>query len=258
MSALLKAENICKSFGGVKALNNINMEIADNQILGVIGPNGAGKTTLFNVLTGFNSPTGGKIIFNGADMTGRPVYSMSKAGIARTFQNIRLFNAMTVIDNVVVGIHNKLDVGLLGIILRLSKAMEREKEAYEKARGILEFLGLEKVAYEQAGNLPYGMQRKVEIGRALASEPRLLLLDEPAAGMNPQESIELMQLIKKIREMGPSVVIIEHNMQLIMEISERVVVLNFGEKIADCCPDEAKRDKQVIEAYLGHEEDSVG
>jgi branched-chain amino acid transport system ATP-binding protein len=255
MSVLLKAENICRYFGGVKALHNVDLEIMDDEILGVIGPNGAGKTTLFNVLTGFDKPTSGKIIFNDVDMTGKPVHEMNKAGIGRTFQNIRLFDAMTVIDNVVVGMHNKLQTGLMGIALRLPVTMKQEEEAYKKAWELLEFMGLESYAYEQAGSLPYGIQKKIEISRALASEPKLLLLDEPAAGMNPQESKELMNFIKEIRTLCPSVVVIEHNMNLIMGVSERVVVLNFGEKLADCKPDEAKCDQKVIEAYLGHEED---
>lgn len=255
MSVLLKAENVCKYFGGVKALHDINLEICSDEILGVIGPNGAGKTTLFNVLTGFDSPTSGKVIFNNVDMTGKPVYEMNKAGMGRTFQNIRLFDAMTVIDNVVVGMHNKLNTSLLGIAFKLPGTMKQEEKAYKKAWELLEFMGLEDYAYEQAGSLPYGIQKKIEISRALASEPKLLLLDEPAAGMNPQESIELMNFIKEIRTLCPSIVIIEHNMNLIMGISERVIVLNFGEKLADCNPDQAKCDQKVIEAYLGHEED---
>jgi branched-chain amino acid transport system ATP-binding protein len=255
MGVILRAENISKSFGGVQALRNIDMVIKDDEILGVIGPNGAGKTTLFNVLTGFNKPTSGKVIFDGVDMTGKPVYATSKAGLTRTFQNIRLFGAMKVIDNVVVGMHNNLHTGMLGVMLKLPVTMKHESEAYVKAQEILDFLGLGGVANEYAGNLPYGMQRKLEIGRALASEPKLILLDEPAAGMNPQESIELMSLIRQLRERGPAVVVIEHNMQLVMGISERIVVLNFGEKLADCTPSEAQCDERVICAYLGSEED---
>jgi branched-chain amino acid transport system ATP-binding protein len=255
MAVLLQAVNIDKFFGGVKALIDVNIDIMDDQILGVIGPNGAGKTTLFNVLTGFDGPTNGKVLFNGRDVTAKPVHYMSKMGLARTFQNIRLFNAMTVIDNIVVGMHNNLHAGLIGILFRVNPTMKNEKAAYKKGMEILDYLGLADVAQEYAGNLPYGMQRKVEIGRALASDPKLLLLDEPAAGMNPQEMNELMSLIKGIRDMGPSIVLIEHNMPVVMGISERIVCLNFGEVLVDCSPEEAQTDARVIEAYLGQEEE---
>lgn len=255
MAVLLKAEKINKSFGGVQALIDVSIDIMDDEILGIIGPNGAGKTTLFNVLTGFNFPTSGKVIFNNRDMTGQPVHSMCKAGLSRTFQNIRLFDAMTVIDNIVVGMHTQLHAGLFGIIFRLNSTMKHDREAYKKAKDILDYLGLGDVANEYAGNLPYGKQRKLEIGRALANNPKIVLLDEPAAGMNPKEKTELMALIKRIREIGPAVVLIEHNMEIVMGVSERIVVLNFGQVLADCSPDEAKCDERVIEAYLGEDEE---
>ncbi len=253
---LMRAEGIDKFFGGVQALLGVHLEIMRDEILGVIGPNGAGKTTLFNVLTGFSKPTKGKVFFDAQDVTGRPVYVVCQKGIGRTFQNIRLFGQMTVIDNVVVGMHNRLHMRLLGIALRLPSTMRKEREAYEKAGRILEYLGLGDVAWELAANLPYGRQRKVEIARALASEPKLILLDEPSAGMNPQEATELMTLIGGIRKMGPSVVVIEHNMQVVMGISDRVAVLDFGKKICEGTPEEVRSDEGVIEAYLGREEDN--
>jgi branched-chain amino acid transport system ATP-binding protein len=253
---LMRAEGIDKFFGGVQALLGVDLEIRRDEILGVIGPNGAGKTTLFNVLTGFSRPTRGKVFFDNQDVTGKPVYVVCQKGIGRTFQNIRLFGQMTVIDNVVVGMHNRLHMHLLGITLRLPSTMRKEREAYDKAGRILEYLGLGDVTWELAANLPYGRQRKVEIARALASEPKLILLDEPSAGMNPQEATDLMTLISGIRKMGPSVVVIEHNMQVVMGISDRVAVLDFGKKICEGTPEEVRNDEGVIEAYLGREEDT--
>ncbi len=254
--ALMRAEKVDKDFGGVRALLGVDLEIRREEILGVIGPNGAGKTTLFNVLTGFSEPTRGKVFFEGQDVTGKPVYRICQRGIGRTFQNIRLFGQMTVIDNVVVGMHNRIHTYLVGVCLKLPSTVRKEQETYTKARQILEYLGLENVAGELAANLPYGRQRKVEIARALASEPKLILLDEPSAGMNPQEAADLMALISGIRKMGPSVVVIEHNMQVVMGISDRVVVLDFGEKICEGSPDAVRRDTRVIEAYLGREEET--
>jgi branched-chain amino acid transport system ATP-binding protein len=253
---LMQAEGIDKLFGGVKALQGVNLEIRPGEVLGVIGPNGAGKTTLFNVLTGFSRPTRGRVLFDGHDVTGKPVYRVCQKGIGRTFQNIRLFGQMTVIDNVVVGMHNRVHTHLLGIALKLPSTVRKEREAYDKAGRILEYLGLDDVAWELAANLPYGRQRKVEIARALASEPKLILLDEPSAGMNPQEAAELMTLISGIRKMGPTVVVIEHNMQVVMGISDRVAVLDFGTKISEGSPDQVRSDNRVIEAYLGREEDA--
>ena len=255
-AVLMRAEALEKLFGGVKAIEGVNLEIRQNEILGVIGPNGAGKTTLFNVLTGFSAPTRGRVFFEDRDVTGKPVYVICNKGIGRTFQNIRLFGQMRVIDNVVVGMHNRLRTHLVVITLKLPSTMREEQEAYVKAGRILHYLGLGDQAGELAANLPYGKQRKVEIARALASDPKLILLDEPSAGMNPQEAIELMTLIGGIRKMGPSVVVIEHNMQVVMGISDRVAVMDFGKKICEGTPEEVRRDERVIEAYLGREEDT--
>jgi len=252
MSTLLSTENISKYFGGVKALVDINMEVKSDEILGIIGPNGAGKTTLFNVLSGFDKPSKGKVLYYNKDVTGRPVHEMCKLGMGRTFQNIRLFGQMKVIDNLVVGMHNKLFVNLVEVVLNSKSGRLKENIAYKKAKEILKYLKIDDVAFELASNLPYGKQRKVEIARALSSQPKLLLLDEPSAGMNPNETEELMKLIGGIKDnFGTVVIIIEHNMQLVMGISDRIIVFNFGKKIAEGTPKEIQNNKLVIEAYLG-------
>ncbi len=252
MSTLLNTENISKYFGGVKALIDVNMEIRSDEILGIIGPNGAGKTTLFNVLSGFDKPTKGKVFCYDKDVTGKAVHEMCKLGMGRTFQNIRLFGQMKVIDNLVVGMHTKLFVNLVEVVLDSKSSRLKENVAYKRAHEILNYLKIDDVAFELASNLPYGKQRKVEIARALSSQPKLLLLDEPSAGMNPKETEELMKLIGGIKDnFGPIVVIIEHNMQLVMGISDRIIVLNFGKKIAEGTPKEIQNNKLVIEAYLG-------
>jgi branched-chain amino acid transport system ATP-binding protein len=258
MSKLLRTENISKYFGGVKALVDVNMEIRSDEILGIIGPNGAGKTTLFNVLTGFDKPNKGRVFCYDKDVTGKPVHEMCKLGMGRTFQNIRLFGQMKVIDNLVVGMHTKLFVSLVEVVLNSKSGQLKEISAYKKAHEILKYLKIDDVAFELASNLPYGKQRKVEIARALASQPKLLLLDEPSAGMNPKETEELIELIEGIKDnFGPIIIIIEHNMQLIMGISDRIIVLNFGEKIAEGTPKEIQNNKLVIEAYLGQEEEKL-
>ena len=252
MSTLLKTENVSKYYGGVKALVDVNLEVRSDEILGIIGPNGAGKTTLFNVLTGFDKPTKGKVFCYDKDVTGKAVHETCQLGMGRTFQNIRLFSQMKVIDNLVVGMHTKLFVNLAEIVLNSKSGKLKESSAYQRAHEILQYLKIDDVAYELASNLPYGKQRKVEIARALSSQPKLLLLDEPSAGMNPNEVGELMKLIGGIKDnFGPVVVIIEHNMQLVMGISDRIMVLNFGEKIAEGTPKEIQNNQLVIEAYLG-------
>lgn len=255
MDTLFRCENLTKHFGGVKALTGIDLQINSGEILGIIGPNGAGKTTLFNLITGYYPPTAGHLFLSGKDVTGTPVHTMCRLGLSRTFQNIRLFSAMSVIDNVVTGMHTKIADRILGTIFNTRGKRKEDDQAYGKALEILQYLGIEKEAEMVAGNLPYGVQRKVEIARALANEPLILLLDEPSAGMIPQETEELMQLIQGIQEKGPTVVVIEHNMQLIMGISDRVSVLSFGEKICEGDPTYVQNDACVIEAYLGVEED---
>jgi branched-chain amino acid transport system ATP-binding protein len=255
MTQLFKGEKISKRFGGVAALSEVDVEVNTDEILGIIGPNGAGKTTLFNVITGFDDLSQGALYLEGENITGKKVHEMSVAGFARTFQNIRLFTAMTVLDNLVTGMHTHVNTGLFGALLRSKSFKNEEEKAYSKAYEILSYLGIEHAALEIAGSLPYGIQRKVEIGRALASDPKIILLDEPSAGMNPQETVECMKLIGGIKKLGPAVVVIEHNMQLIMGICERIMVLNFGVKICDGSPEVIQNDQCVIDAYLGGEED---
>lgn len=255
MKTLFQCKNLSKYFGGVKAVHDVSLDIHADEILGVIGPNGAGKTTLFNVMTGYYPLTTGELFMEGMDIIGKPVHEMCSMGISRTFQNIRLFGAMTVIENIVVGMHTKYKCGFFEIVLNTASKKKKEKSVYDKSYEILTYLGIENKAESLAENLPYGIQRKVEIARALANEPKILLLDEPSAGMNPQETYELMELIRGIKERGPAVVVIEHNMQLIMGISDRIAVLSFGEKICDGPPDFVQNDECVIEAYLGEGED---
>ena len=252
MSILLDVKNLGISFGGLRAVNEFDLTIQKEQLYGLIGPNGAGKTTVFNLLTGVYKPDAGKVILDGKDITGERNIEISKAGIARTFQNIRLFKDMPVLDNVKVGLHNQHSYSTLTGILRLPKYYKVEKEMNEKAMEILKVFDLDKEAYTLAGNLPYGKQRKLEIARALATNPKLLLLDEPAAGMNPNETQELMDTIRFVQEhFDMTTLLIEHDMKLVGGICEEVTVLNFGQVLAQGETSKVLKDPAVVTAYLG-------
>ncbi len=255
MAAILKIDNVCKNFAGLKALEGINLEINDDEIFGLIGPNGAGKTTLFNAVSGFSGPSSGEVYFCGENYTKRPTLDYCVNGLARTFQNIRVFGDMSVIENLKVGMHKNIKTNLFDTVIHNKKQKEEEKAAEEKCKEIMEFLGITDVAGEYAASLPYGTQRLVEIGRALASDPKLILLDEPTAGMNEQETMALMELIKKIRKRGPAVLVIEHNMKFMMNLCDRIAVLNFGRLLTVGTPEEVQNNPEVIEAYLGKEEE---
>ncbi len=250
--ALLEVKELGISFGGLRAVDNFNLTIEDGQLYGLIGPNGAGKTTIFNLLTGVYKPTDGTFKFNGEEMSGKTPIQINKKGIARTFQNIRLFNQMSVIDNVKVGLHNHFHFSVLDSILRLPAHNKGEKEMTERAMEILKIFDLDSEANHLSSNLPYGKQRKLEIARALATNPKLLLLDEPAAGMNPNETAELMNTIALIRDKFKiSILLIEHDMSLVMGICEKIVVLEYGRVICDDVPENVKNNPKVIAAYLG-------
>ncbi|MBW3650176.1 MAG: ABC transporter ATP-binding protein [Actinobacteria bacterium] len=247
---VLEARQVTKTFGGLTAVKKVDLQVGDAEIVGLIGPNGAGKTTFFNCLTGMEVPTSGEITYRGRRLSGRP-HEVTAAGIARTFQNIRLFPNMTALENVLVGRHCRTREGLLSAIGRGPNFRREERESADRARELLDFVGLRRVEDALARNLPYGDQRRLEIARALATDPGLLLLDEPTAGMNPQETAAAMQLVRKIRDQGLAVVVIEHDMKFIFNVCERVAVLVQGQKLVEGTPSEVQRDPRVVEAYLG-------
>lgn len=249
---LLSVKGLKKNFGGIMALNNVDLKVEGPSIVSIIGPNGAGKTTLFNCITGIHRPDGGKVFFGGQEITFLPPHDIVKRGIVRTFQNLRLFGDMNVLENVLVGMHTSLRAGLWGSILRSKGQREEEEGAYKRAKELLKYVGLWGKEHLPAKALPYGEQRKLEIARALAASPKLLLLDEPTAGMNPAESKEVAEFLKKIqREFDMGILLIEHDMRVVMEISQDIVVLDLGSVIATGKAEQIRSDKKVIKAYLG-------
>lgn len=254
MDHILEVEHLKMHFGGVKAVDDLSFFVKRHELLGLIGPNGSGKTTVFNALTGVYKPTDGKVMFNGIDITGKPLDSMVNFGISRTFQNLRIFKAMTVLDNIMIGDSKNIHTNLFDSIIHTPKYQKYERESKEKARELLSLLGLSKLEKEYVGSLPYGMQKRIEFARALIVEPELLLLDEPAAGLNSREAEELMEMILYTKEKkGFTVILIDHNMKIMMSSAERILAMEAGMELAVGSPEEIQNDPKVINAYLGGE-----
>ena len=249
---LLHTFSLRKEFGGLVAVDDVDFTVPTGAVVSLIGPNGAGKTTFFNMLTGVYKPTAGSVVFAGEDLTGKPPHAFTERGIGRTFQNIRLFQNMTALENVLVGMHSRLKGTLVEAILRTPRVKHEEDGARDRARELLEFSGLRRKDHEIGRNLSYGDQRRLEVARALATQPKLLLLDEPTAGMNPQETAEFTDFVARLRtDLDLAVLLIEHDMRVVMGVSDRVTVLDYGEKIAEGTPSEIQKNERVIEAYLG-------